>query len=290
MPTKKVFMLLLKKSKTTAFFLICFLSAFLLSCGVKAQSGNDKPVYIAVNYIRTQPGKFRDYLDLLKNYSRKVWEYNFKQGKSLGTYVNSMLLPSGSSADYDITVITVSTDLKFLLDDSLSPQMMLKKLNPEYSDSYLQSIGDQFLHVRSMVKREIFTALAEINPTAPPTKYYTTDYMKATTGKEDDYVKLEKEVWMPIHKERIKLGVLTDWALAQKYMPYSSKDPYDYATFNFFNDINFLQDSKYTEAIKKAFPNVDINKSLDSTNSARTIVKEELWKLQFYIDATNTKK
>ena len=283
-------MLLLKKSKPAALFLICFLSAFLLSCGVKAQSGNDKPVYIAVNYIRTQPGKRGAYLDLLKNYSKKVWEYNFKQGKSVGTYVNSMLLPSGSSADYDITVITVSTDLKFLLDDSLSAQMMLKKLNPEYSDSYIQSIGDQFLHVRSMVKRETFTALAEINPTAPPTKYYTTDYMKATTGKEDDYVKLEKEVWMPIHKERIKLGVLTDWALAQKYMPYSSKDPYDYATFNFFNDINFLQDSKYTEAIKKAFPNVDINKSLDSTNAARTIVKEELWKTEFYIDATNTKK
>ena len=216
MPTKKVFMLLLKKSKTTAFFLICFLSAFFLSYKVKAQSNNNKPVYVSVNYIKIQPGKQGDYFDLLKNYSKKVWEYNFKQGKSLGTYVSSMILPSGSSADYDITVINVSTDLKFLLDDSLSPQMMLKKLNPEYSDAYLQSIGDQFLHVRSLVKREIFTALAEINPTAPPTKYYTTDYMKATTGKEDDYVKLEKEVWMPIHKERIKMGVLTDWLLMQK--------------------------------------------------------------------------
>jgi hypothetical protein len=290
MPTKKVFMLLLKKSKTTALFLICFLSAFLLSYGVKAQPGNNKPVYIAVNYIKTQPGKFRDYLDLLKNYSKKVWEYNFKQGRSLGTYVNSMILPSGSTADYDITVINVSTDLKFLLDDSLSAQMMLKKLNPEYSDSYVQSIGDQFLHVRSLVKREIFLALAEIDPAAPPTKYYTADYMKATTGKEADYVKLEKEVWMPIHRERIKLGVLTDWALVQKYMPYSSKEPYDYATFNFFNDINFLQDSKYTEAIKKAFPNVDINKSLDSTNATRTMVKEERWTTEFYTTDTNTKK
>jgi hypothetical protein len=46
-----------------------------------------------------------------------------------------MILPSGSSADYDVTVINVSTDLKYLLDDSLSPQMMLKKLNPEYSDA-----------------------------------------------------------------------------------------------------------------------------------------------------------
>src|ERR1017187_5792905 len=100
MPTKKVFMLLLKKSKTTAFFLICFLSAFFLSYRVKAQSGNNKPVFIAVNYIRTQPGKQREYLDLLKNYSKKVWEYNFKHGKSLGTYVSSMILPSGSAADY----------------------------------------------------------------------------------------------------------------------------------------------------------------------------------------------
>ncbi|GAC1424851.1 MAG: hypothetical protein NVSMB7_00980 [Chitinophagaceae bacterium] len=43
---------------------------------------------------------------------------------------------------------------------------------------------------------------------------------------------------MPIHRERIKTGVLTDWLLLEKNLPYSSTDTYDYETVNFFNDIN----------------------------------------------------
>jgi hypothetical protein len=86
------------------------------------------------------------------------------------------------------------------------------------------------------------------------------------------------------------MGVLTDWALMAKNLPYSSTDAYDYATVNFFNDLSFLQDSKYAEAIKIAFPNVDVNKSFETTTASRTIVKEELWKLELFVDPTNTKK
>lgn len=283
-------MLLRQKSKLTALFLICFLSSCLLSCGLKAQTSSNKPVYVSINYIKTQTGKQGEYLDLLKNYSKKVWEYNFKQGRSLGTYVSSMVIPSGASADYDISVITVSTDLAFLLDDSITLRVILRKLNPDYSDVFVQTIMEQYQQTRALVKREIFEAVAEIDPSAPSTKYYTVDYMKTLPGKEADYVKLEKEFWMPIHKERIKMGVLTDWILLVKTMPYTFKEQYDYETVNFINSLNFLTDSKYTEAAKKAFPNIDQNKSFDSTSASRTLVKEELWKTVFYVDATNTKK
>ena len=283
-------MLLPKKSKAIIFFITCFLCTTFLSFKVTAQQASNKPVYVSVNYIKTQTGKQGEYLDLLKNYSKKIWEYNYKQGRSMGTYISSMVIPSGASAEYDITVINVSTDLTYLLDDSITAKVMLKKLNPDYSDGFVQSIMDLYQQTRTLVKREIFQGVAEINPSAPPTKYYTVDYMKTAPGKEDDYVKLEKEFWMPIHKERVKMGVLTDWLLLQKTMPYSFKEPYDYETVNFINNINFLQDSKYPEAFKKAFPNGDINKSMDSTNASRTLVKEELWKTVFYIDATNTKK
>ena len=283
-------MLLLNKRNSATLFLICFLLMVFSFYTVTGQASNTKPVYIAVNYIKTHPGKQGAYMDLLKNYSKKIYEYNFKQGRSMGYYISSMVLPAGSSAEYDITAITVSTDLKFLVDDSVAATMILKKLNPDYSDAFLQSILDEYGGVRTIVKREILTSLAEIDPAAAPTKYYTIDYMKATPGKETEYVKLEKEVWMPIHRERIKMGVLTDWLLLEKNMPYTSTDAYNYETVNFFNDINFLQDSKYAEAIKKAFPNTDVNKSMDATTASRTIVKEELWKLEFYVDATNTKK
>jgi hypothetical protein len=289
MLTKNVFMLLIKKSKAT-FFLTCFSITLFLSHNGMSQAANGKPVYVAVNYIKVHPGKQGLYLDMLKTYSKKIYEYNFKQGRSIGVYISSMVLPTGSAAEYDITLINVSTDLKYLVDDSLTGKDLFKKVFPDYSDAFIDLIQAQYREVRTLVKKEIFTVLAEIDATAPPTKYYTVDYMKTAPNKAEDYVKLEKELWMPIHKERIKMGVLTDWLLLQKDMPYSASDAYDYETVNFFNNISFLQDAKYTEAIKKAFPNTDVAKSLDSTNTSRTIVSEELWKNEFYVDATNTKK
>jgi len=290
MPTKKVLVLLSKKSKLTVLSLICVLSSCLLFNSANAQTKTVQTVYVSVNYIKTQTGKQGEYLDLLKNYSKKIWESNFRQGRSFGTYVSTMILPSGASADYDISVITVSPDLAFLLDDSITQRVALRKLNPDYSDVFVQTIMDQYLQTRTLVKREIFEVVEEIDPAAPPTKYYTVDYMKTLPGKEDDYVKLEKGLWMPVHKERIKMGVLTDWILLAKMMPYSFKEQYDYETVNFISGLNFLTDSKYTEAAKKAFPNQDINKSFASTDSTRTLVKEELWKSVFFVDANNTKK
>jgi hypothetical protein len=247
-------------------------------------------VYVSVNYIKCQAGKQSEYLDLLKNFSRKLYEYNFRQGRAMGYYVSSLLLPTGSETPYDISVIVVSSDLKFLVDDSIAPMSIFKKVNPEASESYMQSEMARYGPLRTIVKKEIFTVLDELDPKAAPTKYYTVDYMKTAAGKTADYIKLEREVWKPIHRERSKMGVLNDWVLLEKTPPLNTVAPYDYETVNFFNDMRVLTDSKYAEAIKKAFPNTDVTKSMNDTNASRVLLMEEVWKTEFFVDATNTKK
>ena len=270
--------------------LLCCAFFVLFSFSLPAQTPDAKPVYISISYIKTNPGKTAAYLDLQKAYSKKINEYYFKQGKLMGVYLCSVVMPSGSSADYDIASVAVSGDLNFLLNDTVPVKSVVKKLFPEYSDTFIESIFEQYRQTRTLVKRDIFRGVVEIAPDAPPTKFATMDFMKTAPGKEDEYVKLEKEFWMPIHKERIKMGVMVDWLLMEKIMPLSSTDSYNYVTGNFFTSMHFFEDSKYMEGAKKAFPNTDVDKKMEATSAVRTIAKEELWELEFYVDATNTKK
>jgi hypothetical protein len=290
MPNKKVFMLLYIKSRIPTFYLLFFLSAFFSSYNATGQAGDSQVVYVAINYIKTHPGKQGAYLDLQRNYSKQIWEYHVKQGHALGYYINSIVMPVGASTEYDVSIVAVSPNLQFLLDDSISVGSIYKQLNPGATDGFVQSILDQYSQVRTLVKREIFIALARTEADVPPTKYYTVDYMKTTPGKATDYEKLEKEVWMPIHKEQLKLGVLKNWVFLKKDMPYKITDLYDYQTVHFFNDVKFTQgNATLFEAAKKAFPNKDMRKSYDLTDASRTLVMTELWKLELYVDPSNTK-
>lgn len=45
------------------------------------------------------------------------------------------------------------------------------------------------------------TGRAQTSPRKPP-KYIQVDYMKVQPANEDDYVKVEKEGWKPIHQNR----------------------------------------------------------------------------------------
>ena len=49
-------------------------------------------------------------------------------------------------------------------------------------------------------------------PPATP-KYAVIEFMKAEPGKGADYVKAEREWWMPAHQEMVKQGRLKSWQL-----------------------------------------------------------------------------
>ena len=71
-------------------------------------------------------------------------------------------------------------------------------------------------------------ALAQNQATAPaPTKFALLEYIKIEPGKAADYRKLEQEVWVPIHRERVKMGVIKSWSAWGVRFPGGSSREYD---------------------------------------------------------------
>jgi hypothetical protein len=277
----------LKSAK--AGILLIILSFSISTLKVQAQGAPPNPVYVSLTYIKIFPGKYSAYTGLLKNVTKKIAEYNLKNGNIMGWYANDLLMPSGSSAEYNFLVVVVSSNWKYMFDDTLAGPPMIKKIYPGYGQKDLDSLGNIYSTSRTIVKREVFQGLGKLTIGAPPTQYAMIDYMKTVPGKASAYEKMEMETFMPVHAERKRLGLINDWVFMRKLLPYAANPEYDYVTGNFFNDPNTVLDGKYAEAFKKVHPAVNINNLWTDSNLNRTIVKEDIFKLNSYVDYTGSK-
>ncbi|MEO5997054.1 MAG: hypothetical protein ABIN89_09945, partial [Chitinophagaceae bacterium] len=251
---------------------LCLFTATLFMLNAKAQTNsNNKPVYISFTYLKTAPGKYNDYVNLAKTASKKVQEYQVQQGTQLGWYLYEVLTPTGTQADYNFVGVNVNTDLQQLLDPVTSMREVFQKaaqINGQQADSIMQAMG----MARSVVKRDIFLERSSTNESGPPTKYAEIDFMTPVQGKNADYAKMEIDKFLPVHKQRMAMGALKGWRLAQKVMPSATDEPYSYVTANFYESIDMMLQGKYPEAIKKAWPTQDMTKLFQTIN---TVKKEQ---------------
>jgi hypothetical protein len=83
-------------------------------------------------------------------------------------------------------------------------------------------------------------AKAQTSASTQKRMYYEVDYMKTRHG-QDPY-KLEHDAWGPIHKERLKNGEITSWAMMQPL--YAGAHNYDYVTVTGFHSLKDLVGSE----------------------------------------------
>ncbi|MEY4939253.1 MAG: hypothetical protein RIQ93_988 [Verrucomicrobiota bacterium] len=65
---------------------------------------------------------------------------------------------------------------------------------------------------------------------SPPVHYITLEYQKPTPGKNAAYVKMERELWKPIHQARVKAGNIVSWKLYVVSYPNGQNQEYEYIT------------------------------------------------------------
>src|SRR6478752_5600804 len=50
-------------------------------------------------------------------------------------------------------------------------------------------------------------------------RFMMVEFMKVAPGKENDWMKLERETWKPMHEMRVKDGNILSWAALAQVMP-----------------------------------------------------------------------
>jgi hypothetical protein len=178
---------------------------FIFCCMIHPvqSKAQDSMHLFSVTYIKLKdPAYAKQYEGLLNYYGRKVAEYGVKSGGIQGYYVLKVIMPSGSTSDYDYEVVVNSNSIITLLDDTTA---ILKNAIPGMTDDMVKSVAEQYGNIRTIVKKEVYSSLDAIPSTTAP-QYIEVDYMKPAAGKFTDYLKAETGTWKPVHQERIKLG------------------------------------------------------------------------------------
>ncbi len=113
--------------------------------------------------------------------------------------------------------------------------------------------------------------------------YVLVNYMKVDPAKESAYVQMEREVWKPIHQQRVKEGKMQSWALYAVRFPGGDNKEYTYLTVETYKSIQdaegSLDDSAAMASIlKKVHPNKTLDQLFAQALSNRSLVRGEVLK------------
>lgn len=253
---------------------LAFTFIFIVQLNVVAQ---DKPTYVLVTMIKSEPGKGGDYEKLINSYGARMFNERIKSGELATWALYSVGMRSDLNDDYDYVSVATSTNIKGLMEPAKGPMEIFKQIMPGATQDMLDAIGPQYNAVRKIVGQVVLVNLDGLQAT--DRKFYEVNYMQTPPGKEDAYVKLEKEIYKPLHKERMANGDITGWGLYSVVYPYSDSRGFNFVTANAFNNWEKMLTSDYSAAFKKAHPKGDMAKVSAETGAARKMSKTETWRL-----------
>lgn len=262
----------LKHATTLAIWVL----ALSFSFSALAQSAS--PYYIQVNMIKVDRNKMSDYQDLLNNYGKKIWKERIAKGEIISISAFTIGMHTGET-DYNFATVTSANNINALMNPASSPEEILKKLMPGASETMIREALAKYGNVRVLQSSMILKLVDGTTPSSSTAlKMYQLDYMKPIAGKESDYVKMEREVFKPMHEERVKSGQITDWGLWEVVMPYAAESAFGYVTSTGYLDWDKLVSTDYTALYKKSFPKGDASKISAMVNGSRSLVRSEYWK------------
>ena len=104
----------------------------------------------------------------------------------------------------------------------------------------------------------------------------------------DEFLKMEKEVWKPVHTQIIKEGKKIAWYMYRVKYPAGEKPAYDYVRFNVYSDWNqvLAPYEGVNDIIKKVHPGMNVPDFLKETAQSRKLAWEQLFEV---IDEAVTK-
>jgi len=111
-------------------------------------------------------------------------------------------------------------------------------------------------------------------------RYLRVDYID-TRGAADGvntFLKIERELWKPIHKERLRRGFILYRGL-YRVIAGGPDATYNYVVASVFDDFGKIDDYQLGEIIKEVYPSDDPEEIIRHTKLTRKIVRTEIWQI-----------
>ncbi len=235
-------------------------------------------VFATVTLQKVEPGKDKEFLKMLSENWKPMHQVRKQSGKITNWRLYKVLF-AGTNDEYNYVTVSYFDSWAKTEPNDDWPEL-LKKSNPKAD----QAIFARTTELRKIVRQSVYSRVDATAANNSPIKFVEIDFMKVKEGQGAEYVKVEKEVWKPLHQVLVTDGKRAGWGLWQLILPGGSQNTHDYVTSNIYSSYGQMAEGNYEEAFKKAHPGKDVTEALDRTGKTRSLVRSEVWEL---IDSTN---
>ncbi len=225
------------------------------------------PKYVQIDYMKVEPGKGEQYVKMEQGPWKTIHQAQIKNKNIESWALYSVRYPSGSGREYDFATATIFSEYAAM--ENPYKGIEFEKMHPHLSN---QEFGQQTAAARKLIRSDVFYT---IDRTGVPStwKYLEMQYMKAEPGKGGEYLRAVRELWKPIHEERVKKGLILAWGIAGMRYPAGANREYDYVTATYYDRF---------AALEQPYEGIDSSK-LDEAGqrsaATRKLVRGEVWTL-----------
>lgn len=249
-------------------FLLCLI---VITTATFGQSQRD--AYKKIDYIKVDTDHYEQFMELAENDLKSTYSSLTESTDLQNWNLYKAQYPGGEKSDYDFISIATASSMGFFQDyfsETTTPKFIPPDTNTD------------FTNISSVVKSEIWKVENDTMPSnaTSPSRYMTMDYMNVAPGKGLDYLMLEDEIARPIHEQRIEKNRMAGWEVYSLILPSGTEYGYNYATGNYFNEMEHIEYGFTNEIIQQTMgQNSNVPELFNTIYSTRDLVKVELWEL-----------
>lgn len=260
--------------KNNIHFLAIFVLFFAFSSFIHAQ--DDQPTtYHILSYMKVESGMHQEYLKLEKAW-KKIHQAQIKAGKQSNWVLDRVISPAGANAEYNYITRQMfkgEAPLGKHLEGRGMPKNWKTLLTPD--EIKLVERTDK---IRTWVKTEVWSTIDGVSAEGyKDAKIHVFNFFDSPDGKRlVDHIKVETDLWKPIHEARIKNGDSKGWFLIQKEIPFGSHEAYNSATVDVYDSIEQMMTPNMIETLKKVHPDKKVADVLKETAANSDLIRGEI--------------
>lgn len=249
----------------------------------------DAQHYFVYQYLKVHPSLESEFLNLELNVWKKMHEKRIKVDVLDGWYFYRLMSPNGTKTEYNYVLI-------FEYD---SPEKLAGHFE-NYGVDYNEVLNTQEItlalktpEIRDLVYEEVWLELDNISRmNGNMYRFQVFNAMKLRQDvTADDYQRLEKEYWKPMHSLRIKNGEMAGWGIYNMIIPGGTERAYQWATVDYYdNFIDILANNDVMFQIIHGEKNAAtfLEETLNSRDLLRTEVRELIdYTIDEHLNMTN---
>lgn len=244
------------------------LPLILISATAFAQSHHG--AYLKIDYITVEKQEHKNFRTFIQNEMHSLKKDRISDSDVISWQVYEVVYPGSQNTSYNYISITTSSSLN---------SFDFEANNEDYS------IRDNFFASRSEIWKVRNSKYLDDN--IEPSKYIMMDYMNVALGREYEYQMLEDEIALPLHTERMNRDIMQAWEMYELIIPGGLDYGYNFATGNYFSELQHIEYGFDEELIRSQNPDVDMMRFFENIRSTRDLVKSELWRLYHHVNVND---